>query len=97
MYLRNISFVCFGLLLSANALAAPMTLKKGSLICPSEKAYDTQINYISQGVNKLVGGCGFANKDYKVLVLDLNLISASEVQVLEIDAPVWTARESLSN
>jgi hypothetical protein len=91
------ALLALSLILSANAMAAPQTLKQGSLICPSEEAYDKQLKYIVQGVNKLIGGCGFTNKDYKVIVLDLNVFSASQVQVLEIDTEVWTAHESLSN
>lgn len=97
MNLRQLALMSLCLGFSVSAFAAPMTLKAGSLICPTAKAYDTQLNYIVQGVNKLVGGCGYTNKSYKVLVLDLNLFSASEVQVIEIDTPVWTAHESLSN
>lgn len=93
----RVAMFSLSLILSASAIAAPRTLKQGSLICPSEETYDTQLKYIVQGVNKLVGGCGFTNKDYTVIVLDLNVFSASKVQVIENDATVWTAHESLSN
>ncbi|MFJ5282330.1 hypothetical protein ACIP66_00510 [Pseudomonas sp. NPDC088429] len=93
----RLALLALSFTLSANAIAAPQTLKQGSLICPTEEAYDKQLKYIVQGVNKLIGGCGFTNKDYKVIVLDLNVFSASHVQVLEIDTEVWTAHESLSN
>ncbi|GAA0401906.1 hypothetical protein [Pseudomonas gingeri] len=85
------------LVLSANAAAAPKTLKKGSLICESEDLYDKQVKYIVQRVNKILDGCGFTKKAYKVVILDLNMFSASEVQVIEQDMTVWTAHESLSN
>lgn len=88
------SLTCF---LSVSAIAAPKTLKEGSLVCTSEEAYDKQLQYIVQGVNKLVGGCGFTNKTYQVVVIDLNLLSASQVQIVENDIAVWTAHESLSN
>lgn len=97
MIATRIVVLGLALVLSSSAFAAPRTLKEGSLICPSEESYDKQLKYIVQGVNKLVGGCGFTKKAYKVIILDLNLFSASEVQVIENDMTVWTAHESLSN
>lgn len=97
MFTTRMVVLGLALVLSASAIAAPRTLQKGSLVCPSEESYDKQLKYILQGVNKLIGGCGFTNKAYQVIILDLNLFSASEVQVIENDMTVWTAHESLSN
>lgn len=97
MNILRVVVFSLGLVLSVSATAAPNTLKKGSLVCPSEEAYDRQLQYIVQGVSKLIGGCGFTNKTYQVVILDLNLFSASQVQVIENDITVWTAHESLSN
>ena len=97
MNILRVVVFSLGLVLSVSAIAAPSTLKKGSLVCPSEEAYDRQLQYIVQGVSKLIGGCGFTNKTYQVVVIDLNLLSASQVQIVENDIAVWTAHESLSN
>lgn len=96
MLTRKLTVLALGALLSGNVLAAPWTLKESSLICPTKEAYDTQLNYLVQGVKKLVGGCGFTKQRYQVVVLDLNIFSASKVQVIDNDAVVWTAHESLS-
>lgn len=97
MIATRILVLGLALVVSTSAFAAPRTLKQGSLICSSEELYDKQLKYIVQGVNKVLSGCGITNKAYKVIILDLNVFSASEVQVIENDATVWTAHESLSN
>jgi len=55
------------------------------------------MKYIAQGVNKLVDDCGLTKKAYQVIVLDLNILSASEVEVIDEGITVWTAHEYLSN
>lgn len=97
MIVMRLVVLSLALVLSANAIAAPRTLKKGSLICPSSEAYDRQMKYIAQGVNKLVGDCGLTKKAYRVIVIDLNILSASEVEVIDEGITVWTAHESLTN
>lgn len=95
--MRLLVALSLALVLSADAIAAPRTLKKGSLVCPSSEAYDKQMKYIAQGVNKLVDDCGLTKKAYQVIVLDLNILSASEVEVIDEGITVWTAHEYLSN
>ncbi|MNN48217.1 hypothetical protein D3C81_1626860 [compost metagenome] len=86
----------FGMLAANAAHAAPRILEKGSLICESEEEFDTQMQYLAQGVTKFAPGCGSSNKAYEVVVLDLNILSATKVTVIEHGITVWVNHESLS-
>lgn len=83
------------MLVVASANAAPKTLKAGSLFCASEEAFDTQMKYLADDVQEFAPGCASTNKDYKVVILDLNLLSATSVKVIENGLTVWIAHESL--
>lgn len=83
------------LLVATAANAAPKTLKAGSLFCQSEDAFDTQMKYLADDVQEFAPGCGATNKDYKVVIIDLNLMSATSVKVIENGLTVWIAHESL--
>lgn len=83
------------LLVATTANAAAKTLKAGSLFCQSEEAFDTQMKYLANDVEEFAPGCATTNKDYKVVILDLNLMSATSVKVVENGLTVWIAHESL--
>jgi hypothetical protein len=97
MNLRTIIIAfAFGMLAANAAHAAPKILESGSLICESEEAFDTQMQYLAQDVKEFAPGCGASNKAYKVVVLDLNILSATKVTVIENGITVWVNHESLS-
>ncbi|MBK3455168.1 hypothetical protein [Pseudomonas sp. MF6754] len=97
MNLRYMVFVCSIGMLAANvAYAAPKVLQGGSLICATEEAFDSQMQYLAQDVKEFAPGCGASNKDYKVVILDLNILSATKVQVIENGLTLWVNHESLS-
>ena len=75
--------------------AAPKILKKGSLVCDSEQSYDTQIKYIASKVDRFARGCGALNKNYEVVIIDLNFLSGSEVQVIDTGANVWVSADDI--
>lgn len=85
-----------GFLVATSVQAAPKILQGGSLFCASEEAFDEQMKYLANDVQEFVDGCGATNKDYKVIILDLNLFSASKVKVIDNGLTVWVAHESLS-
>ncbi|MEE4371648.1 hypothetical protein V2J67_04670 [Pseudomonas alliivorans] len=84
------------LLIVANAEAAPRILEAGSLFCASEEAFDEQMKYLANDVKEFVDGCSVTNKEYRVIILDLNLFSASKVKVIDKGLTIWVAHESLS-
>lgn len=78
----------------ANA-AGGWTLEGDSLICQSEEAFDTQMQYLAQGVKQYAQGCGGSKKDYRVVVKEYNLLHPSKVVVVENGMTVWVNHESL--
>ena len=83
------------LMMATTANAAAKLLKAGSLICATEEAFDIQMKYLANDVDDFAPGCGTSKKDYKVVILDLNLLSATQVKVVENGVSVWIAHESL--
>ena len=73
-----------------------MYLKKDVLVCASESSYDRQISYLAQGVKKYADGCGATNKKYKVVPLDLNMMSPSKFEILELNQDVWVENKSIT-
>jgi hypothetical protein len=95
MIKKTICVLGLSLLVASTANAAAKTLKAGSLFCASEEAFDTQMKYLADDVQEYAPGCASTNKDYKVVILDLNLLSATSVKVIENGLTVWIAHESL--
>jgi hypothetical protein len=75
--------------------AAGKTLKKGTLVCSSSDGYDTQMKYVVNNINKYAPGCGGLKQSYEVVIIDFNMLSASEVQVVETGANIWVASEDI--
>ncbi len=96
MIKKTVIALGLGILAATSAQAAPNILQGGSLFCASEEAFDEQMAYLANGVKEFVDGCGATNKDYKVIILDLNLFSATKVKVIENGLTVWVTHESLS-
>lgn len=65
-------------------------LSKGTLICTSEEQYSIQSKLITAGELGLIDECGLANKNYKVVLLDHNMLSASKILIIENKMTVWT-------
>jgi hypothetical protein len=95
MIKKTICVLGLSLLVASTANAAAKTLKAGSLFCASEEAFDTQMKYLADDVQEYAPGCASTNKDYKVVIMDLNLLSATSVKVRENGLTVWIAHESL--
>lgn len=66
-----------------------MSIKKDSLVCISKTAFDKQISYLSQGVKKYVKGCSSTDKEYRVVPINLNLMSPSKFEIIELEQSVW--------
>ncbi len=96
MIKKGVIALGLSVLVATSAQAAPKILQAGSLFCASEEAFDEQMTYLANDVQEFVEGCGATNKDYKVIILDLNLFSASKVKVVDKGLTVWVAHESLS-
>ncbi|MEE4921701.1 hypothetical protein V2K54_04550 [Pseudomonas alliivorans] len=96
MIRKGIITLGLSLLVVASAQAAPRILEGGSLFCASEEAFDEQMKYLANDVKEFVEGCSVTNQDYRVIILDLNLFSASKVKVIDKGLTIWVAHESLS-
>ncbi|MEQ7917651.1 hypothetical protein ABQX22_00530 [Xanthomonas sp. WHRI 1810A] len=95
MIKKLLSVLLISLAASTAVHAAPKMLPKDSLICASEEAYDTQIKYLANDIKKYAPGCGAAKKNFQVVIIDLNILSASEVQVIETGTNIWVSGDAL--
>lgn len=82
-------------LFATSASAAPQILPKGSLACVSEEAFEKQFSYIAQGVNKVVSDCVITNQDIEVVIIDFNMIDATEVSVVSNGATLYIVGSDL--
>jgi len=65
-------------------------LEEGSVACLTEELYDTQLSYVSSGVNELIDGCIIVGKEYQVILVESNAFSPSKIIVVENKVTMWT-------
>lgn len=83
--------------LQPSIAAADWYLTKNSLICSSEAALDTQMKYLAQGVMKFSDGCGASKAEFRVVMLDYNVISATKAKIVENGLTIYAPKESFEN
>ncbi len=85
----KLGVVSFALFTSYGAQASQWYVKENALVCFSERAFDEQMQYLSQGVKQFVKGCGATDKRYRIVMLDFNTFSASKAKIVENGAVIW--------
>jgi len=84
-------------LLSTSALAQQaMYIDENSLVCVTERGWDRQYSYLSQGIEKLVDGCFVTNQKLRVVLLDMELISPSQFEIVDNGQAVWVDNMDVS-
>ena len=81
-------------MLAGSALAGQQ-IQSGAIVCMTEKAYDTQMKALAQGIEKTIPACGISGKPIPVIVVDQNLIDASEVQAVENGMTLFVSIEDI--
>ena len=85
-----------GCIFSQKAKAAPhYVIKAGSIVCFYEADYDAQMKALGQGYDKTVDNCGIAGRDIPVIVVNQNILSASEVQAVDGGTRLFVGIESI--
>lgn len=78
-----------------SAMAGDHQIKSGSIVCFTEKAYSTQMKALAQGQDKTIPQCGVAAKAIPVIIVEQNLLSASEVQAVANGMTLFVSIEDL--
>lgn len=91
----KVSVILAAFVFSATVNAAPRTLPEGSLACASQEAFDKQFAYLSNGVAEMVSGCGTTNQDLRVVVIDYNILDATEVSIIGNGATLYVIGKDL--
>lgn len=81
-------------------MAAPSKTKyeinAGSIVCFSEQAYNDQMAFLSQGIERTIPACGVAGRSIPVVVLDLNMFSVSKVRAADGGMELFVSVEDLN-
>jgi len=83
--------------LAAGSAFAGQSIQPGAIVCFSSKAYDTQMKALAQGRDKTIPQCGIAGKPIPVIVVEQNLLSASEVQAVDNGMTLFVSIEDLKD
>lgn len=67
----------------------------GSVVCFGEDSYNDQMAFFAQGINRTLADCGVASKPIPVVVIDLNMFSASKVRAVDGGMTLWVGIESI--
>lgn len=78
-----------------SAMAGDHKIKSGSVVCFTEKAYSTQMKALAQGHDKTIPQCGVASKAIPVIIVNQNLLSASEVQAVANGMTLFVSIEDI--
>lgn len=79
----------------AGSAFAGSQIRSGAIVCMTEKGYDTQMKALAQGIEKTIPACGVSGKPIPVIVVDQNLLSASEVQAVENGMTLYVSIEDI--
>lgn len=67
----------------------------GSVVCFGEDSYNDQMAFFAQGINRTLADCGVASKPIPVVVIDLNMFSASKVRAVDGGMELFVSVEDL--
>lgn len=91
----KIAIAAITLTMIAGSAFAGQQIQSGAIVCFSEKAYSTQMKALAQGQDKTIPQCGVAGKAIPVIVVEQNLLSASEVQAVDNGMTLFVSIEDL--
>lgn len=89
------TIAAIALTMIAGSVIAGQQIQSGAIVCFSEKAYSTQMKALAQGKDKTIPQCGVAGKAIPVIVVEQNLLSASEVQAVDNGMTLFVSIEDL--
>lgn len=70
-------------------------IQAGSVVCFGEDSYNDQMAFFAQGINRTLADCGVASKPIPVVVIDLNMFSASKVRAVDGGMELFVSVEDL--
>lgn len=90
-------------LFSGQAVAAQVKnanryeIKSGSIVCFTEQAYNNQMAFLAQGIERTIPECGVAGRAIPVVVIDLNMFSVSKVKAVDGGMTLFVSVEDLES
>lgn len=72
-------------------------IKSGSIVCFTEQAYNNQMAFLAQGIERTIPECGVAGRAIPVVVIDLNMFSVSKVKAVDGGMTLFVSVEDLEN